>query len=96
MNLIGAIVVLVLTIHAAGDLQEYADTIPIHRLQFPHNKSAILLVDVQASTFHIALVQTRRSSWSHKSSITSMASKSPAAMGGRRPSSIPRRVNRRG
>src|SRR5450631_1256765 len=36
----------------AGDLQEYADTIPIHRLRFPHNKSAIVLVDVQTLTFH--------------------------------------------
>jgi len=44
----------------AGDLQEYADTIPIHRLQFPRNKSAIVLVDVQTSTFHIGLVETRR------------------------------------
>src|SRR6267142_5597708 len=44
----------------AGDLQEYADTIPIHRLQFPHNKSATAFVDVQTSTFHIGLVETRR------------------------------------
>jgi hypothetical protein len=44
----------------AGDLQEYADTIPIHRLQFPRNKSAIALVDVQTSTFHIGLAETRR------------------------------------
>src|SRR5229473_83617 len=35
----------------AGDLQEYADTIPIHRLQFPHNKSTIVLTDVQTLTF---------------------------------------------
>src|SRR5229473_664221 len=48
----------------AGDLQEYADTIPIHRLQFPHNKSAIVRVDVQTLTFHIGFVETRRSSWS--------------------------------
>jgi hypothetical protein len=34
----------------AGDLQEYADAIPVHRLQFPHNKSAIALVDVQTLT----------------------------------------------
>jgi hypothetical protein len=44
----------------AGDLQEYADTIPIHRLQFPHNKSAIVLVDVQTLTFHTGLAETRR------------------------------------
>src|SRR5258708_38349145 len=99
MNLTGTIDVLVLTIHAhagAGDRQEYADAIPIHRLQFPHNKSAIVLVDVQTSTFHITPVQTRRSSWSRKSSITSMAGKSLAAMGGRRLSSILRQVNRQG
>jgi hypothetical protein len=34
----------------AGDLQEYADTIPIHRLQFPHNECATALVDVQTLT----------------------------------------------
>src|SRR5258708_35065738 len=44
----------------ASDLQEYADTIPIHRLQFPHNKSTIVLVYVQTSTFHIRLIETRR------------------------------------
>jgi hypothetical protein len=63
MDLTGAINVVVLTIHTharAGDLQEYADTIPIHRLQFPHNKSAVVLVDVQTLTLHIGLVETRR------------------------------------
>src|SRR5260221_6627382 len=63
MNLTGAINVLVLTIHAhagAGDLQEYADTISFNRLQFSHNKSAIVLVDVQTLTFHIALVETSK------------------------------------
>jgi hypothetical protein len=45
----------------ARDLQEYADTIPIHRLQFPHNKFKIVLVDVQALTFHaIELNQSDR------------------------------------
>src|SRR4030088_418151 len=44
----------------ASDLQEYADTIPIHRLQFLHNNSTIVLVDVQTSTFHIRLMETRR------------------------------------
>src|SRR4030081_1760200 len=44
----------------ASDLQEYADTIPIHRLQFPHNRSTIVLVDVQTSTFHIRHMETRR------------------------------------
>ena len=34
----------------AGDLQEYADTIPIHRLQFPHSKAAIALADVRILT----------------------------------------------
>ncbi len=29
----------------ASDLQEYADTIPIHRLQFPQNEPAIVLAD---------------------------------------------------
>jgi hypothetical protein len=37
----------------AGDLQEYADTIPIHRLQILHNTFAIVLADVQALTFHL-------------------------------------------
>jgi hypothetical protein len=63
MDLTGAIDVLVPTIHAhagAADLKEYEDTIPIHRLQFPHNNSAILPVDVQTLTFHIGLVETRR------------------------------------
>jgi hypothetical protein len=46
----------------ARDLKEYADPIPIHRLQFPHNKSAIVLVDVQTLAFHIGPVETRRSS----------------------------------
>jgi hypothetical protein len=41
----------------AGDRQEYADTIPIHRLQ-PHNKSAIVLVDVQTSTLLVGLVES--------------------------------------
>ena len=62
MDLTGAIDVLVPTIHAhasAADLKEYADTIPIHRLQFLHNKSTIVLVDVQTSTFHIGLLETR-------------------------------------
>src|SRR5258705_3717187 len=44
----------------AGDLQEYADTIPIHRLQFPRNKCAIVLVDVQTLTFHAGLVEAKR------------------------------------
>jgi hypothetical protein len=63
MNFADAIDVLVLTIRAhagAGDCQEYADAIPIRRLQFPHNKSAIVLVDVQTLTIHIGLVQTWR------------------------------------
>jgi hypothetical protein len=63
MDLTGAISVLVPTIRAyagAGGLQEYADTIAIHRLQFSHNKSAIVLVDVQTLTNHIGLLQTRR------------------------------------
>jgi hypothetical protein len=63
MALTSAISVLVLTIHThvgADDLQEYADTIPIHRLQFPHNNSAIVLVDVQTLALHIGLVETRR------------------------------------
>src|SRR6266851_4632419 len=62
MDLTGAINVLVLTIHAhagAGDPQEYADTIAIHRLQFPHNKSAIVLVDAQTLTFDIRLVENK-------------------------------------
>jgi len=62
MDLTGAINVPVLTIDAhsgAGNLQEYADTIPIHRLQFPHNKSAIILVDARTLTFHIGLVQNK-------------------------------------
>src|SRR5882724_1213998 len=98
MSLTDAIDVLMLTIHAhagAGDRQEYADAIPIHRLQFPHNNPAIVLVDVHASTLHIGLVQTWRWSWSHKSSITSMASKSLAAMDGHHLSSIPQQVSRR-
>jgi hypothetical protein len=37
----------------AGDLQKYADTIPIHRLQFPHSKFTIVPTDVQALTFHL-------------------------------------------
>ena len=56
MDLTGAIDVLVPTIHAhagAADLKEYEDTIPIHRLQFPHNKFAIVLADVQTLTFHL-------------------------------------------
>jgi len=51
-----AVNILVLTTYehtGAGDLKKYADAIPIYRLQVPHNKSAILLVDVQTSTFHI-------------------------------------------
>ncbi len=62
MDLAGAINVPVPTIDAhagAGDLQEYADTIAIHRLQFPHNKSAIILVDAQTLTFHIGLVENK-------------------------------------
>jgi hypothetical protein len=50
MDLTGAINVLVQTFHTragAGDLQEYAEMIPIRRLQFSHNKSAIVIVDVQ-------------------------------------------------
>jgi hypothetical protein len=51
-----------LTIHAhagARDPWEYADTIAIHQLQFPHNKSAIILVDAETSTFHIGLVENK-------------------------------------
>jgi hypothetical protein len=62
MNLTDAIDVLVLTIQrnaGTGDRPESAHAIPIHRLQFPHNKSAIVLVDARASTFHITFVQTR-------------------------------------
>jgi hypothetical protein len=55
----------------ACDLQEYADTIPIHRLQLPHNKHAIVLADVQTLAFHIGLVET---------SIPPMASKSSQAL----------------
>src|SRR6267154_4543553 len=96
MDLADAIDVLADDLCAGEDCQEYADAISIHRLQFPHNNSAIVLVDVPASTFHIGLVETTwRSSWSRESSITSMASKSLAAMGGRRRSLIPRQVNRR-
>src|SRR5712692_7082622 len=40
----------------AGNFQEYTDTIPIHRLQFSHNKPVIVLADVQISTFHIGLM----------------------------------------
>jgi hypothetical protein len=39
----------------AGDLQEYADAIPIHRLQFPHNEPKIAPTDVQTLTFLIEL-----------------------------------------
>jgi hypothetical protein len=62
MDLTGAIGV-VPTIHAhagAGNFREYADTVPNHRLQFAHNKSAIVLVDVQTLAIHIVLVKTRR------------------------------------
>jgi hypothetical protein len=68
----------------AGDLQEDADPIPIHRLQLPHNKSAIILVDVQTSTFHGRLAETRKLWCFHKSIIAPMARKSPAATSGRR------------
>jgi hypothetical protein len=47
-------------------------TIPIHRLQFPHN-NPIALFDVQTSTLLIGPVETRRSSWPRKSSILSIA-----------------------
>src|SRR6266852_1223463 len=40
-------------------LKQHADANPIHRLQFPHNKSAIVLVDVQALTFHIETCGTK-------------------------------------
>src|SRR5260370_14223417 len=54
--------VVLIRVHAGTGLREYADTIPIHRLQFPHNKSAIVLVDVQTLTPHIERVEiTRRS-----------------------------------
>ena len=44
----------------AGDLQEYADTIPIHRLQFPHNEPAIVLAFVWIFAFDIELMERRR------------------------------------
>src|SRR6476660_8744969 len=36
---------------------QHADTIPIRRLQFSHNKSAMVLVDVQTSRLHIGLLE---------------------------------------
>jgi hypothetical protein len=44
----------------ARDLQKYADTIPIHRLQFPHSEPAIVLAFVWIVAFDIELMERRR------------------------------------
>jgi len=88
VDLAGAINVLVLT-------PSSMDANPIHRLQFSHNKSAMVPVDVPALTFQIGtcgakevIVVTQLKHY--------INGKSLAAMGGRRRSSIPQPVSRLG
>jgi hypothetical protein len=52
MDVGGANVLLTIHAHVEPSSRNYADTIRVHRLRFPHNKSAIILVDVLTSTFH--------------------------------------------